>query len=223
MKSSSMKSTAFVFLMILTGSLVNAQTRVVYGTVKLFDTYPVEHVELYSKEAKASAVSDSLGQFYIVCMDRDVIQGKPKAFKPFRQKVNAGTEFVEINLQFIDTKKNREIAVGYGFVTEEALSFAVGHMENRERNFCNYTNILDLLRGELAGVSVSGGNVYIRGGTNSINLSTTALFVVDNVTTNSIDWIKPCQVKSIEVLKDGSASIYGARGGNGVILIELVK
>lgn len=218
-----MKSTAFVCLMILMGSLVNAQTRVVYGSVKLFDTYPVEHIELYSKKAKSSAVSDSLGQFYIVCMDKDVIQGKPKAFKPFRQKVDAGTELVEINLQFIDTNKNREIAVGYGYVSEEALSFAVAHMENKERNFCNYTNILDLLSGELAGVSVSGGNVYIRGGTNSINLSTTALFVVDNVATNSIDWIKPCQVKSIEVLKDGSASIYGARGGNGVILIELVK
>ena len=96
-------------------------------------------------------------------------------------------------------------------------------MEKKDRDFCNYTNIQDLLRGELPGVSVSGNNVYIRGGTNSINLSTTALFVVDGVATSSIDWIHPCQVKSIEVLKDGSASIYGARGGNGVILIELVK
>ena len=209
--------------MLVLGSLVNAQTRVVSGSIKLFDTYPVEHVELYSKKAKASAVTDSLGQFYIVCMDKDVIQVKPKAFKPYRQKVDAATEFVEINLQFINTAKNREIAVGYGYVSEEDLSFAVSHMENKDRNFCRYTNIYDLLRGELAGVSVSGRSVYIRGGTNSINLSTTALFVVDNVVTSSIDWVHPCQVKSIEVLKDGSASIYGARGGNGVILIELEK
>ena len=168
-------------------------------------------------------MTDSLGQFKIVCMDKDVIQVKPKAFKPCRQKVDAGTEFVEINLQFIDTKKNREIAVGYGYISEEDLSFAVSHMESKARNFCNYTNIYDLLRGSLPGVSVSGKNVYIRGGTNSINLPTTALFVVDGAATTSIDWIHPCQVKSIEVLKDGSASIYGARGGNGVILIELVN
>jgi TonB-dependent SusC/RagA subfamily outer membrane receptor len=113
--------------------------------------------------------------------------------------------------------------VGYGYVSEEDLSFAVSHMESKDRDFCSYTNIYDLLSGELSGVSVSGRNVYIRGGTNSINLSTTALFVVDGVATNSIDWVHPCQVKSIEVLKDSSASIYGARGGNGVILIELVK
>lgn len=218
-----MNSTAFALLMLLGGSLVNAQTRVVYGSVKLFDTYPVEHVELYSKKAKASAVTDSLGQFSIVCMEKDVIQGKPKAFKPYRQKVDAGTDSVEIDLEFIDTKKNREIAVGYGYISEEDMSFAVSHMESNDRSFCNYTNIHDLIRGELAGVSVSGSNVYIRGGTNSVNLPTTALFVVDGVTTSSIDWIRPCQVKSIEALKDGSASIYGARGGNGVILIELVK
>lgn len=218
-----MKSTAFAFLMILMGSLLNAQTRVVYGSVKLFDTYPVEHVELYAKKAKANAVTDSLGKFSIVCMDKDVIQVKPKAFKPYRQKVDAGTEFVEISLEFINTKKNREIAVGYGYLSEEDLSFAVSHMESKDKDFCKYTNIYDLFRGELPGVSVSGRNVYIRGGTNSINLSTTALFVVDGVTTSTIDWVHPCQVRSIEVLKDGSASIYGARGGNGVILIELVK
>ena len=57
----------------------------------------------------------------------------------------------------------------------------------------------------------------------SFSLSTTALFVVDDQTTGSIDWIHPCQVRSIDVLKDGNAAIYGSRGGNGVILIELVK
>ena len=65
--------------------------------------------------------------------------------------------------------------------------------------------------------------MYVRGGTNSFNLSTTALYVVDDQTTSSIDWIQPCQVRSIDVLKDGNAAIYGARGGNGVVLIELVK
>jgi TonB-dependent SusC/RagA subfamily outer membrane receptor len=42
---------------------------------------------------------------------------------------------------------------------------------------------------------------------------------VDGVETASIDHISPRDVSSVEVLKDGSASIYGTRGANGVILI----
>jgi TonB-dependent SusC/RagA subfamily outer membrane receptor len=50
-----------------------------------------------------------------------------------------------------------------------------------------------------------------------------ALYVVDNHPTSSLDWIQPCQIKSINVLKDSNAAIYGSRGGNGVVLIETLK
>jgi TonB-dependent SusC/RagA subfamily outer membrane receptor len=40
---------------------------------------------------------------------------------------------------------------------------------------------------------------------------------------NTIDDITPSTVKSIEILKGPSASIYGSRGANGVILITLKK
>ena len=103
------------------------------------------------------------------------------------------------------------------------MSFGVSHMENEHDDFCSYTNIYDLIRGQLSGVSVNGKNIYVRGGANSFSLSTTALYVVDNLTTSNLDWVQPCQVKSIDVLKDGNAAVYGSRGGNGVILIELVK
>ena len=200
-----------------------AQTRVVHGNLTVFDTYPVQNVEVSSKKARANAMSDSLGRFSLVCLEKDVILVTPKAFKPAKKKVKADTRTVSINLKFIDSEENRKIAVGYGYISEEDLSFAVSHMDNKHDDFCRYTNIYDLISGQLSGVSVQGRNVYVRGGTNSINLPTTALFVVDGQTTNSIDWVQPCQVRSIDVLKDGNAAVYGARGGNGVILIELVK
>ena len=168
-------------------------------------------------------MSDSLGQFSIVCMEKDVIKVSPRAFKAKKKKVHADTDSVHLNLEFIDSEENREIAVGYGYINEKDLSFGVSHMENENDRFCSYSNIYDLIQGQLAGVTVQGRNVYVRGGTNSLSLSTNALYVVDDQTTSSIDWIQPCQVKSINVLKDGNAAIYGARGGNGVILIELIK
>jgi len=218
-----MKPTALLALLFFVCLPGHAQTRVVHGTVTVFDSYPVQHIEMLSKKANASAMTDSLGQFSIVCMEKDVIKVNPIAFKPMKKKVHADTDSVHMNLQFIDTEENREIAVGYGYISEKELSFGVSHMENQEKKFCSYTSIYDLMRGELSGVTVQGRNVYIRGGTNSFTLSTTVLFVVDDQTTTTIDWIQPCQVKSISALKDGNAAIYGSRGGNGVIIIELVK
>ena len=212
--------TAIIAMLVLS---MNAQSRVVNGNLTVFDTYPVKNIEVSSKKAGAKTMTDSLGRFSLVCLEKDVIIVTPIAFKPVRKKVGPGTSTVHMNLQFIDSEENREIAVGYGYINEKDLSFGVSHMENDHDKFCSYSNIYDLISGQLSGVTVQGRNVYVRGGMNSLNLSTTALFVVDGQTTNSIDWVQPCQVKSIDVLKDGNAAVYGARGGNGVVLIELVK
>ena len=45
------------------------------------------------------------------------------------------------------------------------------------------------------------------------------LILVDGVPVDDRSGINPGDVKSVEVLKDSSASIYGIRGANGVILI----
>lgn len=81
-----------------------------------------------------------------------------------------------------------------------------------------YQDIYDMIRGRVAGVEVSGRSIKIRG-TNSLNVSTEPLFVVDGVIVREIDDIAPETVKSIEVLKGPDASMYGTRGSNGVIII----
>jgi TonB-dependent SusC/RagA subfamily outer membrane receptor len=84
-----------------------------------------------------------------------------------------------------------------------------------------YQDIYDMIRGRVAGVEVSGKSIKIRG-TNSLNISTEPLFVVDGVIVKEIDDIAPETVKSIEVLKGPDASVYGARGSNGVIVITRI-
>jgi TonB-dependent SusC/RagA subfamily outer membrane receptor len=77
-----------------------------------------------------------------------------------------------------------------------------------------------MLRGVDPSVQVNGNRVVIRGvGSNS---STDPLFVVDGVVIPNIDNINPQLVKSIEILKGADASIYGARGANGVIMITQI-
>ena len=219
-----MKSTALIAIIIIIASTVHSQTRVVQGQLTAFNTFPVKNVEITSKKAKATTMTDEFGQFSLVCLEKDVIKVKPKAFKPMRKRIHADTKSVQMNLQFIDSDTNREMAVGYGYINKEDLTYGASHLENDNHEFCSYADIFDLIQGQLSGVTVSNNEIYIRGGNNSFTTGATmALYVVDNQPTNRLDWIQPCQVKSIDVLKDANAAIYGTRGSNGVVLIETMK
>jgi len=78
-----------------------------------------------------------------------------------------------------------------------------------------------MIAGEVPGVQVKGNLIRIEG--ISSNKDTTPLFVLDGVIVDKIDDINPSQVKSIEILKGASSSIYGSRGANGVILITTIR
>lgn len=88
-----------------------------------------------------------------------------------------------------------------------------------------YNTVFELLRAE-PGVMVSpgGGNgempkIYIRGiSTNSDQ--TQPLFVVDGIITENVTYLRPEDIYSVEVLKDGTSSIYGVQGQNGVIMFR---
>ena len=86
-----------------------------------------------------------------------------------------------------------------------------------------YTSIIDLLRRE-PGIQVGAAGtgemprILVRGiGTNSSE--TQPLIVVDGVFTENITYLHPEDVYNIEVIKDGTAAMYGMRGANGVIEI----
>ena len=211
---------------LLTGLLISTclfgQNKVVYGKLTIYNTFPVKNVEIKSKKAKATITTDSLGQFSIVCHEKDVIQIKAKTFQAVSRRVGPNTDSLFINLLFIDSKVNRERAVGYGYISEEDLLYAVDHLEDENNDFCSYSNVFDLIKGRFSGVTVTSNSVQIRGGNTSFTPGASeALYVVDGQVTSSIDWIQPCQIRTIDILKDSNSAIYGSRGGNGVVVIQM--
>jgi TonB-dependent SusC/RagA subfamily outer membrane receptor len=90
----------------------------------------------------------------------------------------------------------------------------------RAKKMNTYSDIYQMIRGEVSGVVVSGKSVLIQQG-HSFFGSSEPLYVVNGVIVVSIDFISPLDVKSITILKGSSAAIYGVRGANGVISITL--
>jgi len=118
------------------------------------------------------------------------------------------------------TLPDEKINMGYGSMDKKDIQSS-SQIDARENRFSAYTNIYDLIRGEVPGVQVTNNKVLIRGVT-SINASTDPLLVVNGMVVGSIDQISPREVKTITVLKGAETAIYGSRGANGVIVIELI-
>ncbi|MBO7547223.1 MAG: TonB-dependent receptor plug domain-containing protein [Bacteroidales bacterium] len=89
-----------------------------------------------------------------------------------------------------------------------------------ERDAKTYTTMQDYLRGKVPGVRVnSDGTINIRG-VNSVNAQAQPLILLDGAEIRDINSVNPNEVKSVDVIKDGAAAIYGFRGVAGVISIK---
>lgn len=123
------------------------------------------------------------------------------------------------------------VAVGYGTQKRSDLIGSVASVDQGDLAGRATLTVQQALQGKVAGVMVTKqdgqpGNtssVRIRGiGTLNNN---DPLYIVDGVPmTNNVDIVNNNDIESIEILKDAaSASIYGSRAGNGVILITTKK
>ena len=201
-----------------------AQTRVVKGKLTTFNKYPVKNVTVESKKAGSTVMTDSMGQFELVCNEKDVIQIKNDVFQAMSKKVSVDDEYVTANLVFRDSKKNRKIATGMGYISEENLTFALSHMSYENNDFCSYTDVFTLVTGKFSSVQIKasemgGQGIFVRG-QKSLYGNNEAIYVVDGVMVADISFVNTCDMASIDILKDGGAALYGSQAANGVVVIE---
>lgn len=118
------------------------------------------------------------------------------------------------------------VVVGYQIVRKADLTGAVSVMDMKEPLSENSGNIMSSMAGRLPGVNVvpdaaPGGTGTIRvRGMSTANSSNDPLYIIDGVPTDNINCINPSDIESMQVLKDAaSASIYGSRAANGVVVI----
>jgi TonB-dependent SusC/RagA subfamily outer membrane receptor len=217
-----MKKIMIILIVILGCIKLSAQPVIVNGKVTGFNNYPFKNIKVSAKKAKTSILTDENGNFSIACLPKDVLIFESKSCNKKTYKITNPNDSVKVNLIFKNTPESREYAIGYGIISENDLVYAISNLNNDDNNFGVYANIYDLIKGKFHGIDVNGNYITIRG-VKSINGSSNALLIVDGMIVQDISYISTNSVKSIDILKDASASAYGVGGGNGAILITTKK
>lgn len=132
-----------------------------------------------------------------------------------------------------ETKLNTVVVIGYGSTTKKDLTGSVGQVQMADLQKAPVFTFTEALAGRVAGVQVSTSdgqpgseqNIIIRG-SGSLTQSNDPLYVIDGFAMEDFQSssLNPDDIESITVLKDASSTaIYGARGSNGVIVVQTKK
>ena len=138
-----------------------------------------------------------------------------------------GQASIDAKLETSISNLNEVVVTGYGTQKRKEVTSAITTVSAEQFNKGNINDVAQLLQGKVAGLSIAraGGNVNggfeIRlRGLSTIGAGTQPLVVIDGQVGADLNSIDPNDIKSIDVLKDGSsAAIYGTRGSAGVIIV----
>ena len=149
------------------------------------------------------------------------------------QEIRVGNQSnLNIKLDAEGGNLNEVIVIGYGTQRREAVTGSVANVNGEKLNQIAATNAAQALQGRVAGVLMTqtstqpGAEMQIRiRGQRSLSASNDPLIVLDGIPfMGQLSDINPTDIKSMDILKDASATaIYGSRGANGVIIITTVK
>lgn len=216
-----MNKTLLLFLMLFISSNIFGQVNTIQGTIHVFDSIPLIGARVKVMSTKQEILTDSLGGFSVKCERGDKLKVTARGFYTQNIKLKNKISKLDVNLVLKPGGKNREYATGYAHISDREKLISIANLNSDDIDFAQYTNMYDLIRGRFSNVQILGDQIVVRG-TSSLTGSNSALIVIDGTITgtNALNSLSPVNVKSVNLLKGGAASIYGARGANGVLVIE---
>lgn len=216
-------------LLLLAVIVAQAQNITVHGTVLAkLDDEPLMGASVYCESAKTGAATDIDGKFTISVPQGSILKVTYIGYVPV--EVKAEPEMT-IYLSEDDEVLEEVVVVGYQTVRKADLTGAMSVVSTKALETSSDTDPMRALQGKVPGMTITAngspsgtGSVRIRG-IGSFNASQDPLFVIDGVpTTASLNSLNMNDIESMQVLKDAaSASIYGSRAANGVIIITTKK
>jgi len=190
---------------------------------------PLPGATINIKGTTISTAADGNGDFFLKAVDSQAtIVISHTGFKT-QEIVVGNRKELNIHLFYAQRDLDEVVVVGYGTQKKTDVTGAISSVNFEEQRDRPYTNALQSIQATVPGVNITqtqgapgaSPNVRIRG-ISSITAGTNPLYVIDGIPMESFDLnsINPQDIKSLDILKDASASaIYGSRGANGVVLI----
>ena len=209
------------------GAQVYGQT--VSGSIVNEGSEAIPYVKIIVKSSNKPFISDGNGVFQLTISDPTTeilifsALGYEKLEFPLEGKTN-----VTVVLQEISQDTKDIVVVGYGTAKSKELTGATSKVKGEDLEKMNMSRMDQALQGQVSGVTVSS-NSGSPGGSSNIRIRGLSTFgdndpliLVDGVVYDSegLNALNPSDIKSINVLKDATAGIYGVRAANGVIIVE---
>ncbi|MDR3268768.1 MAG: TonB-dependent receptor [Tannerella sp.] len=207
---------------------IQQQNKTISGTVTDTRGEPLAGATVVEKGTTNGTVADADGKFSLTVSENATLQ---VAFVGcIAQEIAVGNQ---ANLKIVlreDTQALEEIVVvGYGTRVKGALTGSIAKTDSKIFETRPVVDAVNALQGAMPGVTVIRGStrpgydqveVQVRG--YSSMSGSRPLVLIDGISGN-LNLINPNDIENVTVLKDASASIYGARASDGVILVTTKK
>lgn len=227
------KRTVFMAILMLLGSGMAANAQIaITGTVQDKTQEPLIGVSVLVKGTTIGVITDMDGKYTVNVPDAgSVLVFSYIGYTTQEIRVDSKRQ-IDVVLQDDAKLLDEVVVVGYGTQRKSDLTGGIATISGDDINGIPAVSLTQRLQGQVAGMNITldnarpgeDGTILIRG-TKTLTGSTAPLIVLDGIPfSGTMAEIDQNSVENISILKDASsASIYGARATNGVILITTKK
>jgi TonB-linked SusC/RagA family outer membrane protein len=217
-------------LIVVMSSTMEKQDIRVTGKVTGPNGTPLAGVSVQVKGGTVGTSTDNNGQYSITAPENATLKFSYIGYLNQEVAVN-GQNVVDVQLIVSDQAMDQVVVIGYGTQRKKDLTGAVSVVTAADIANRPIVDAGEALQGKAAGVQVTsnsgkpGAGLTIRvRGSSSISAGNDPLYVVDGIPMTDISAFSPNDIETISILKDAaSASIYGTRAANGVVVITTKK
>jgi len=237
-------------LLLLLGSLVlafqlYAQDRVISGRVSDATGNPLANASVLVKGSSIGTTTKADGSFSLTVPASTKTLIVTSVGMAQEEVDIRGKDVINVSLKAGDNNLQEVVVTGYTTTARTKSTVAASVVGAKDIQNTPITNVNDILQGKATGLTVmstsgqpgASSNIRIRG-VGSISAGASPIYVIDGIIVERGQFVagvisqnndilsnmNPNDIESVTVLKDAAAlALYGARGGNGVIVITTKK